>query len=132
MDLQKLLRKCLVHENPQAAAKISLVEKKVMQAYDLTLQAIIKQNKNVLESIFSSFQFYATLSSTSKEEKSQLFERLVACWQDQRYSFVKLENLILNSASENILHILIFTLFCPVSEQENGPEGPGKRFACHI
>jgi len=125
--LQKLLRKCLVYENPQAAAKISLVEEKVLQAYDLTLQAIIRQNKNVPENIFQSFQYYATFKFTSKEEKSQLFERLVACWQDQRYSFVKLENLILNSADESILHILIFTLFCPITELQDGPEGPGKR-----
>ena len=127
IDMQKLLRKCLVHENPQAAAKISLVERKVMQAYDLTLQSIIRHNKSVPENIFDSFQYYASLNFTSKEEKSQLFERLVACWQDQRYSFVKLENLILHSAGENILHILIFTLFCPVTELEDGPEGPGKR-----
>lgn len=127
IDLQKLLRKCLVYENPQAAAKISLVEEKVLQAYDLTLQAIIRQNKNVPENIFQSFQYYATFKFTSKEEKSQLFERLVACWQDQRYSFVKLENLILNSADESILHILIFTLFCPITELQDGPEGPGKR-----
>ena len=129
IDMQKLLRKCLVNENPQAAAKISLVEEKVLQAYDLTLQAIIRHNKHIPEYIFQSFQYYATLKFTAKEEKSQLFERLVACWQDQRYSFVKLENLILNSADENILHILIFTLFCPNAELEDGPDGPGKRFA---
>ena len=132
IDMQKLLRKCLVHENPQAAAKISLVEGKVMQAYDLTLQAIIKQNQNVPENIFTSFQYYASLHFTSKEEKSQLFERLVACWQDQRYSFVKLENLILKLAGDNILHILIFTLFCPVTELEDGPDGPSKRYTSNI
>ena len=127
IDLQKLLRKCLVHENPQAAAKISLLEGKVLQAFDLTLQAIIRHNSSVPENIFQSFQYYASFKNTSKEEKSQLFERLVACWQDQRFSFVKLENLILSSAETSILHILIFTLFCPAGDTESEREGPGKR-----
>ena len=132
IDLQKLLRKCLVHENPQAAAKISLLEGKVLQAFDLTLQAIIRHNTSVPENIFQSFQYYASFKNTSKEEKSQLFERLVSCWQDQRFSFVKLENLILSSADTSILHILIFTLFCPTGNAESEREGPGRRFVFEI
>ena len=38
LDGQKLLRKCLVSENPQCAAKLSLCQNKLLQAFDLTLQ----------------------------------------------------------------------------------------------
>ena len=38
MDSENILRLCLMMDNPLAAAKISLVNKKYLQAFDLSLQ----------------------------------------------------------------------------------------------
>lgn len=132
LDTSKLLRKCLIFENPQCAAKISLMEGKLLQAFDLTLQAIIRDEDDkaiIAHNIFKCFHFY--LQEEVLDEplvvKSLLLERLVACWQDQRFSFAKLENLLLDCADLIMLHCLVYTLFCPTPEKELAPEGPGRR-----
>jgi hypothetical protein len=87
LDTAKLLRKCLVLENPLAAAKISLGERRVLQAFDLSLQSVLKaeasgqEGEAVADSIFHCFLFYCSQPWARPQERADLFERLVACWQ---------------------------------------------------
>ena len=44
LDGNKMIKKCLISENPQAAAKICLLKDgNVLQAFEMTLQACLKQ-----------------------------------------------------------------------------------------
>jgi hypothetical protein len=139
LDNKKLIKKCLVSENPQAAAKISLLSNSnILQAFELTLQASIKQTPTISSSelgknIFEAFHFYLHYIVKSREEeeeqdrhtqeKKQLTERLIACWQDQKFSFVLLETLLLERADPLLLQVLVLTLFCPENERDilDGP-----------
>ena len=139
LDNKKLIKKCLVSENPQAAAKISLLSNSnILQAFELTLQASIKQTPTISstelgKNIFEAFHFYLHYKVKSREEeeeqdrhtqeKKQLTERLIACWQDQKFSFVLLETLLLERADPLLLQVLVLTLFCPENERDilDGP-----------
>ena len=84
LDTSKLLRKCLMLENPQAAAKISLGEKKLVQAFDLSLQSVLRQEGEATsDAIFHCFLHYAAQQWASPRQRADLFERLVACWQER-------------------------------------------------
>ncbi len=143
LDAQKLVKKCLVSDNAQAAAKVSLLSGNVVQAFEFTLQLSVRKNvkssggggrSNLLgERIFSSFFFYLmetrSLQQGSGREGSharrQLLERLIACWQDQRFSFVLLEKLLLKNSDPLLLQTLVLTLFCPEDEDRiEGKAGP--------
>ena len=120
-------------ENPLAAAKISLGNKKVLQAFDLSLQAVLKTETNndgetVGDKIFHSFLFYSSQSSASAQDRADLFERLVACWQDRGSSLQRLEKLLLDAADQDLLHTIIYSLFCPSTEgKDDLNQGPGKK-----
>nr|XP_040571931.1 LOW QUALITY PROTEIN: uncharacterized protein LOC121121113 [Lepeophtheirus salmonis] len=155
LDTKTLIKKCLISENPQAASKISLLDGNMLQAFEFTLQSIIKSHPSGIhtssEAVFGAFKYYLTQSASrsasilstsgggaetqnreidmeededrSKAERRNLFERLVACWQDQKWSFVHLEKLIIENASPTMLQILVITLFCPSNERrtDKGP-----------
>merc|ERR1719397_227506 len=135
LDTGKLLRKCLMLENPLAAAKISLGNQKVLQAFDLSLQAVLKteqpsstDGESTCDKIFHCFLFYCSQPSASAQERADLFERLVACWQDRGSSLHRLEKMLLDAADQDLLHTIIYSLFCPSTEGETDlSQGPGKR-----
>ena len=94
LDTGKLLRKCLMLENPLAAAKISLGEQRLLQAFDLSLQAVLKteaskEGESVSDTIFSCFLFYCSQPWAAAQQRADLFERLVACWQDRGSSLAR-------------------------------------------
>ena len=139
LDNKKLIKKSLVSENPQAAAKISLLSNSnILQAFEFTLQAFIKQVPTISsielsKNIFEAFYFYLHYKTKAPgeeeeqdrhtREKKQLTERLIACWQDQKFSFVQLETLLLERADPLLLQVLVLTLFCPEDERDtlDGP-----------
>jgi hypothetical protein len=101
LESRKLMKKCLISDNPQAAAKLSLLSGNTMQAFDFTMQAYIKSGL-VGQDIFEAFLYFLHFKQDSTktteanvEAKRQLLERLIACWQDQKFSFVQLERLFL-------------------------------------
>ena len=135
MDTKKLIKKCLVSENLAAAAKLSLLAENILQAFEFTLQMEIKHQalsqgqdpSLVCDRIFKSFLFYLhetkdDLSSDAEavsSERRQLVERLIACWQDQKFSFLLLEKLILQLDSDPlVLQTLVLALFRPEDEEE--------------
>ena len=105
LDGKKMIKKCLISENPQAAAKICLLkDRNVLQAFEMTLQACIKQRppltvQKLSETIFEAFDYYIhfklekigldeeedkdELVPDASEVRQRLLERLIACWQDQ-------------------------------------------------
>ena len=96
LDVKKLIKKCLISDNPQSASKLSLMSGNVMQAFDFSLQAYIKSGL-VATDIFEAFIYYLhfPINNGELKVKRQLLERLIACWQDQKYSFVLLEKLFI-------------------------------------
>ena len=99
LDGKKLVKKCLRSENPQAASKVSLLCGNILQAFEFTLQAYIKAGL-VGNDIFQAFIYFLHYPCKSEDNdqadvKRQLVERLIACWQDQKYSFLQLENLFI-------------------------------------
>ena len=122
-------------DNAGAAAKISLLTGNILQAFEFTLQLNIKSKSpsdggsgagNAIgERLFSSFFFYLMETRSLPESGSrasvvrrQLLERLIACWQDQKFSFVLLENLFVKNGDPLLLQTLVLTLFCPEDEEE--------------
>ena len=99
LEVKKLIKKCLISDNPQSAAKLSLMSGNVMQAFDFTLQAYIKSGLVANDFIFQAFIYYLHFPNVNADDeltvKRQLLERLIACWQDQKYSFVLLEKLFI-------------------------------------
>jgi len=99
LDVKKLIKKCLISDNPQSASKLSLMSGNVMQAFDFTLQAYIKSGLVANDFIFQAFIYYLHFPVSNNADdltvKRQLLERLIACWQDQKYSFVLLEKLFI-------------------------------------
>ena len=72
--------------------------------------------------------FYSSQSSASAQDRADLFERLVACWQDRGSSLHRLEKLLLDKADQDLLHTIIYSLFCPSTEgKDDLKQGPGKR-----
>ena len=71
----------------------------VMQAFDFTPQAYIKSGLVANDFIFQAFIYYLHFPVGNNADdltvKRQLLERLIACWQDQKYSFVLLEKLFI-------------------------------------
>ena len=123
-------------ENPLAAAKISLGNQKVLQAFDLSLQAVLKteqpssaDGESTCDKIFHCFLFYCSQPSASAQERADLFERLVACWQDRGSSLHRLEKMLLDAADQDLLHTIIYSLFCPTTTEGETDlsQGPGKR-----
>ena len=147
LEVKKLIKKCLISDNPQSAAKLSLMSGNVMQAFDFTLQAYIKSGLVANDFIFQAFIYYLHFPNVNADDeltvKRQLLERLIACWQDQKYSFVLLEKLFiqvfysvteisnffdnfpifLQNFDALLLQILVLTLFCPNEERlvDDGP-----------
>ncbi len=87
----------------------------VLQAFDFSLQAFVKGGFGAVE-IFEAFIYYLHYKPTSgggdteQDVKRQLLERLIACWQDQKFSFVQLENLFIQVSHlyESIIKGLVF------------------------
>ena len=97
LDPKKMIKKCLISENPQGASKLSLLSGNIMQAFDFTLQAFVKSGL-VGNDIFEAFIYYLHYPMREDVEakiKKQILERLIACWQDQKFSFVLLEKLFI-------------------------------------
>ena len=98
LDTKKLIKKCLISENPQGASKLALLSGNVMQAFEFTLQAYVKAGL-VGADIFQAFIYFLHYPLKTEEQevevKRQLLERLIACWQDQKFSFLQLENLFI-------------------------------------
>ena len=127
-------------DNAGAAAKISLLTGNILQAFEFTLQLNIKSKSpsssgaagNAIgERLFSSFFFYLMETRSLPESGSrasvvrrQLLERLIACWQDQKFSFVLLENLFVKNGDPLLLQTLVLTLFCPEDEDEDAASKP--------
>ena len=121
-------------DNAGAAAKISLLTGNILQAFEFTLQLNIKSKSpsssgasgNAIgERLFASFFFYLMETRSLPESGSrasvvrrQLLERLIACWQDQKFSFVLLENLFVKNGDPLLLQTLVLTLFCPEDEED--------------
>ncbi len=155
LDVRVLVKRCLVADNPTAAAKLSLLGGNMPQAFEFALQQAFKEKRRneepdastkLAESIFKAFVFYSGEAKCRDEDyedeeegqmttaRKRLLERLVSCWQDQRFSFVHLERLFLMHADSHILRTLVLTLFRPEYEEneercrggpdEGGPEGP--------
>ncbi|TRY75583.1 hypothetical protein TCAL_13348 [Tigriopus californicus] len=140
LDTKKLIKNALIYDNAPAASKLSLLKGNLLQAFDFSLQAIVKgslsqgDTMSVMgDHIFNALLFYlketqarfqlsADLSqddsNTDSEIRRQLVERLVACWQDQKLSFVHLETLFLGHANALLLQTLVLTLFCPSDERQ--------------
>ena len=139
LEARSLVKKCLVSDNANAAAKLSLLSGNTLQAFEFTLQLIIRQSITcnnredattttgnlVCERIFKSFLLYLDHTRTANEsrERRQLLERLIACWQDQKFSFVLLEKLFLQHSEQLLLQTLVLTLFCPEAERDTN-RGP--------
>ena len=138
LGLKKLIKKSLVSDNHQAAAKLCLFTSKsnsrIVQAFEFTLQAFIKQtpmipSTQLSKSIFDAFDFYLHYKENKyneeeahqrhSREKRQLTERLIACWQDQKFDFLQLETLLLEKADPMVLQVIVLTLFCPDEERDN-------------
>ena len=68
----------------------------MFQAFEFSLQAYVKAGL-VGNDIFDAFIYFLHFSKEDPEAevKRQLLERLIACWQDQKFSFVQLENLFI-------------------------------------
>lgn len=115
----KVLKKCLTSDNQLAAAKMSLLSKNVLQAFEFTLQLSIK-HKSSLETIVEAFLFYLQCADggeqSDADQRRQLLERLIACWQDQKHSFLHLEKLFFANARPLLLQTLVLTLFRPETE----------------
>ena len=144
LDGKKMIKKCLISENPQAAAKICLLrDRNILQAFEMTLQACIKQKppmqvQKLSQHIFEAFDYYIHYNPEKEADeddddedevvpvKRRLLERLIACWQDQKFSFVHLERLILERSTPILLQTLVLTLFCPNDDRDydDGEEGP--------
>ena len=144
IDAKKMIKKCLISENPQAAAKICLLkDRNILQAFEMTLQACLKQKpglqgQKLSHHVFDAFDYYvhysADDSSAADEDdddddvpvKRRLLERLIACWQDKKFSFIHLERLLLERSTPTLLQTLVMTLFCPSEERDSdeGEEGP--------
>lgn len=126
LDTKKLIKKCLISENPQGASKLSLLSGNVMQAFEFTLQSYVKAGL-VGTDIFQAFIYFLhhpmNMEDQDVEVKRQLLERLIACWQDQKFSFVQLENLFIQNFDALLLQILVLTLFRPNDERsvDDGP-----------
>ena len=109
LDTKKLVKKCLISENPQGASKLSLLSGNVMQAFEFTLQAYVKAGL-VGTDIFQAFIYFLhhpmNMEDQDVEVKRQLLERLIACWQDQKFSFVQLENLFIQVSYHNIIRFV--------------------------
>lgn len=140
LNTKKLLKTALICDNAQAASKLSLLKGNLLQAFDFSLQAIVKRSLSqgdpstlIGDHIFNALLFYLKEtqahfqmssnlshdpSNTDSEIRRQLVERLVACWQDQKLSFVHLETLFLRHANALLLQTLVLTLFCPCDERE--------------
>lgn len=117
-DSDHILRQCLIMENPQLASKLSLLLGKISQAFDLSIQAVLKHKKNLEDLLLETFLYFFSLPGPSNQDKCSLFERLVCCWNEQHLNFSKLEDILLSSLDPTLLNIVILTLFCP-SDQAN-------------
>ena len=96
LDTKMLIKKCLVSDNPLAASKLALLSGNIMQAFEFSLQAYLKAGLKGND-LFDAFIYFLNfpMEDLEAEVKRQLLERLIACWQDQKFSFVQLENLFI-------------------------------------
>lgn len=143
IDAKKMIKKCLISENPQAAAKICLLkDRNILQAFEMTLQACLKQKpglqgQKLSHHVFDAFDYYIhynigvdgnVVDDEDDDDdvpvKRRLLERLIACWQDKKFSFIHLERLLLERSTPTLLQTLVMTLFCP-SEDRDSDEGEG-------
>jgi len=141
LDVRATIKKCLAADSLDVAAKVALLSGSLLQAFDFSLQLILKRQATVnasseedhraalAERIFRAFAFYLREvrigredddddleeSGESEDQKMRrlLLERLLACWQDKTLSFTKLETLLAAEGEENptLLHTLVLTLF---------------------
>ena len=97
LESRKLVKKCLISDNPQAASKLSLLNGNVLQSFDFILQCYIKSKTVGSQDIFEAFNYLLHLDDLEDQAvvKRQLLERLIACWQDQKFSFIQLEQLFI-------------------------------------
>ena len=134
LNPKSTLKQCLLSDSQQAAdlqaaAKVSLLCSKsdnVFKAFEFTLQSIIKQPSAIspLQAghVFRAYCFYLHCTvgerTASSSCRQQLTERLIACWQDLKFSFLQLEKLIIKEKDPVIFQVLVLTLFCPNGRQD--------------
>ena len=73
LDSRKVIKKCLISENPQAAAKVSLLQGNVLQAFEFTLQAYIKAGL-LPNDILDAFIFYVHAPPKASEDQGDQAE----------------------------------------------------------
>jgi len=114
----------------------------------MTLQACIKQKpglqgQKLSQHIFDAFDYYIHYKVDDDGDddpsdddddddvpvKRRLLERLIACWQERKFSFIHLERLLLERSTPTLLQTLVMTLFCP-SEDRDSDEGEGPMAVC--
>ena len=78
----------------------------------------MRLNTGVEDSLLEALLYYCSCPVISREEKCQIFQRLVSCWQDNNFSNQKLESFLLNFQDGNLVNIIILTLFCPSSDAD--------------
>ena len=78
----------------------------------------MRLSSGVEDSLLEALVYFCSCQAISREEKCQIFERLVSCWQDNNFSNHKLETFLLNFQDGQLVNIIILTLFCPPSETE--------------
>ena len=138
VDQDKIIRQCLLTNNLQAAAKLSFLAGKHNQAFDMTIQvitatdstlalsylnvcvsqALMRCSSGVEESLLEALVYYCSCPEISRDEKCQIFLRLVSCWQDNNFSHAKLETFLLNFQDQNLVNIIILALFCPQEDSD--------------
>ena len=76
----------------------------------------MRGTSGVEDRLLEALVYFCSCQAITREEKCQIFERLVSCWQDNKFSHDKLENFLLNFEDGNLVNIIILTLFCPSDE----------------
>ena len=125
IDCDHILRQCLMTDNHQLAAKLSLLMGKTSQGFDLSIQAIISHGKNSEDLLLESFLYHCSLPGINNQDRQTMFQRLVCCWNDQNLCFTKLEKVLLSTEDSNLLNIIILTLFCPSQPDNQDAESNG-------
>ena len=75
-------------------------------------------NTGVEDSLLEALVYFCSCAAISRDDKCQIFLRLVSCWQDNNFSHAKLETFLLNFQDKNLVNIIILALFCPNNDAD--------------
>ena len=75
-------------------------------------------NAGVEDGLLEALVYYCSWAEISRDDKCQIFLRLVSCWQENSFSHTKLETFLLNFQDQNLVNIIILALFCPQDESD--------------